>query len=135
MAGACHASSSRLSRPSWSMQAKPPVLKDTDNLLPGFLWYLWAAAGKTHLRDVQVADSVIMINGRPKAWVFYSKKAGRVRTCAAQSYKSLASSINLVTLSAWLSERRPRSEGALSPCKFEYIAQYWGMQDCSSHVT
>ena len=62
------------------VQAKPPILRDTDRMLPGFLWYLWAKAGKQHLRGVPIADSLIMINGRAKAWVFYSKKAGRVRT-------------------------------------------------------
>jgi hypothetical protein len=57
-------------------------LAHTDSLLPGFLWYLWAAAkpNGARLRDVTIADSVVMVNGRVKAWLFYSRKERRVRS-------------------------------------------------------
>ena len=67
------------------MQVSPPVLANSERLLPGFLWYLWARGPQGHLKGVQVADTIVLVNGRPKAWVFYSQKAGRVRSTVSST--------------------------------------------------
>lgn len=64
---------------SAELQAKGPPLKDTDGEYPGFLWHVWAATGRKRLHNVHVVDSVVIINGRIRAWIFYSHKEKRVR--------------------------------------------------------
>eukprot|EP00892_Ulva_mutabilis_P000523 jgi/Ulvmu1/10471/UM064_0008.1 len=63
-----------------------PSLKDIDGVYPGFLWWIWAATpSRQRLCGVKITDSVIMINGRVKAWVFYSRKEGRVLSKKTQN--------------------------------------------------
>jgi hypothetical protein len=67
-------------------------MKDVDSAYPGFFWYMWAARqGRRRLRNVRVADTVILINGRVKAWIFYSKVENRVSTDKRNSPLEVAS--------------------------------------------
>lgn len=45
------------------VQIAPPRLTDTDSLIPGFLWYLWAPAKGTgaRLTEARIADSIVMV--------------------------------------------------------------------------
>lgn len=62
------------------LQMGPPTLSSTDQQLAGFLWYMWGrAAQKQFLQGVRIAETVVMVNGRIKAWLFFSVKQNRVR--------------------------------------------------------
>jgi hypothetical protein len=100
------------------LQVRPPVLPHTDSLLPGFLWYLWAAAkpNGARLRDVTIADSVVMGNGRVKAWLFYSRKERRVRSYNRCKAGPLHCSTALARLCANGSKPRPDELLLASTC-------------------
>lgn len=57
------------------------------------MWHIWAPTGRKRLHNVRVVDSVVIINGRIRAWIFYSHKEKRV--CFAHLFWAKKRVVNL----------------------------------------